>query len=108
MHEELDPSLMFVNLGDIDRFGHGDLTGTTLQVARRLALADTDRQVSRFVDLLRSSGRWKNSVVIVLADHSMDWYVIGDRADRATDISWSVSWATKTGTGRIESVEEPV
>lgn len=38
----------------------------------------------------------------------MDWYVIGDRADRDTDITWSVSWATKTGTGRVESVEEPV
>jgi alkaline phosphatase D len=38
----------------------------------------------------------------------MDWYVIGDRAERDTDITWSVSWATKTGTGRIESVEEPV
>jgi hypothetical protein len=73
MHEELDPSLMFVNLGDIDRFGHADLTGTTLQVARRLALAGTDLQVQRFVDALKASGAWEHSVVIVLADHSMDW-----------------------------------
>ncbi len=73
MVEELDPNFVFVNLGDIDRFGHSDLTGTTLQVARRLALADTDGHVGRFVDLLKESGRWEHSVVIVLADHSMDW-----------------------------------
>jgi len=73
MLDELDPSLMFVNLGDIDRFGHADLTGTTLRVARRAALADTDAQVQRFVDALKSSGRWRHSLVVVLADHSMDW-----------------------------------
>lgn len=73
MVEEMDPNLVFVNLGDIDRFGHADFTGTTVQAQRRLALVDTDRQVARLVDLLRSSGRWERSVVIVLADHSMDW-----------------------------------
>lgn len=73
MLDEFDPNLMFVNLGDIDRFGHADLTGTTLQVARRLALVDTDLQVQRFVDALKAKGVWEHSVVIVLADHSMDW-----------------------------------
>jgi len=73
MLEEFDPNLMFVNLGDIDRFGHADLTGTTLRLARRLALADTDTQVQRFVDALNERGAWANAVVIVLADHSMDW-----------------------------------
>src|SRR3546814_3961304 len=29
-----DPELMFVNLGDVDRVGHADLTGTTLQPAQ--------------------------------------------------------------------------
>jgi hypothetical protein len=73
MVEEFDPNLVFVNLGDCDRVGHADLTGTTLQVARRAALLSADTQVGRFVDKLKSSGRWKDSVVIVLADHSMDW-----------------------------------
>lgn len=67
------PDLVFANLGDIDRFGHGDLTGTTLQAARRAALADTDLQIGRFVDHLRTTGRWSRSVLLVLADHSMDW-----------------------------------
>jgi hypothetical protein len=74
MVEEHDPNLIFVNLGDVDRMGHADETGPLdLRALRQVALADADRQVSRFVDLLKSSGRWKNSVVIVLADHSMDW-----------------------------------
>ena len=73
MVDELDPNFVFVNLGDIDRFGHADVTGTTLRAARESALADTDRQVKRFVDMLKRTGRWRHSAVIVLADHSMDW-----------------------------------
>ncbi|MEO5665368.1 MAG: alkaline phosphatase family protein, partial [Nocardioides sp.] len=74
MLDERDPSMMFVNLGDIDRVGHSDLTGPlSLRLARQAALAATDLQVGRFVDALRSSGRWQDSIVIVLADHSMDW-----------------------------------
>ncbi len=73
MVEELDPHFVFVNLGDIDRLGHSDVTGTTAKAARRAALADTDLQVKRFVDMLRATGRWDSSMLVVLADHSMDW-----------------------------------
>jgi hypothetical protein len=74
MLEEVDPHLIFVNLGDIDRVGHTDLTGPLgIKALRRAALAATDAQVGRFVDALKSSGRWERSIVIVLADHSMDW-----------------------------------
>ena len=74
MVTRFDPNLMFVNLGDIDRFGHADLTAiTSLKLARNLALADTDQQVKKFVNHLKKTGKWANSIVIVLADHSMDW-----------------------------------
>ena len=76
MVEEHDPHLVFINLGDIDRLGHSDLTGPLgLRAARQAALAETDLQVGRFVDLLTSSGRWADSMVVVLADHSMDWSI---------------------------------
>ena len=76
MIEEHDPHLVFVNLGDIDRVGHSDLTGPLgLRAARQAALAETDLQVGRLLDLLTSSGRWESSLVVVLADHSMDWSV---------------------------------
>ncbi len=78
MVQELDPHLVFVNLGDIDRMGHSDVTGTSVRAARTAALVDTDRQVGRFVDMLKQTGRWHRSVVVVLADHSMDWSTPGD------------------------------
>jgi hypothetical protein len=70
-----DPDFVFTNLGDIDRVGHSDLSGTTLRSAREAALADTDMQVGRFIDHLKSTGKWESSVVVVLADHSMDWSI---------------------------------
>ncbi|MBB3664411.1 hypothetical protein FB384_003315 [Prauserella sediminis] len=73
MVAETDPDLVFVNLGDVDRVGHADLTGTSLGLLRAGALSATDAYVGRFVDELRSSGRWESSVVMVIADHSMDW-----------------------------------
>lgn len=73
MVEGPDPDFVFTNLGDVDRVGHSDVTGTTLRAARDAALAGTDAQVGRFVDHLRSTGKWESSVLMVLADHSMDW-----------------------------------
>ncbi len=68
-----DPHLVFANFGDIDRFGHSDLTGSSLQVLRRTALTSTDQQIGSFVRWLRTRPAWPNTTVIVLADHSMDW-----------------------------------
>ncbi len=73
MVRDADPDLVFCNLGDVDRVGHADLTGLTLAAARTAALLDTDYQVGRFMTMLKDTGRWSSSVVIVLADHSMDW-----------------------------------
>jgi len=74
MLEHHDPHLMFVNLGDIDRMGHSDVSGPIdLKLLRQAALASTDVQVGRFVDALQASERWSQTLVIVLADHSMDW-----------------------------------
>lgn len=70
-----DPDFVFTNLGDIDRVGHSDLTGTTLRAAREAALVNTDQQVGRFIDHLKSTGKWESSVIMVLADHSMDWSI---------------------------------
>lgn len=70
-----DPDFVFANLGDVDRIGHSDVTGTTVQAARAVALVDTDRQVGRFIDRLVATGKWASSVILVLADHSMDWSI---------------------------------
>ncbi|AWH95576.1 alkaline phosphatase family protein [Dietzia psychralcaliphila] len=67
------PRMTFVNLGDMDRFGHMDLSGTSLRLARNQAVANSDHKLWDFEQFLRSTGRWERSVVIVLADHGMDW-----------------------------------
>jgi alkaline phosphatase D len=38
----------------------------------------------------------------------MDWFVIGDRADRNTAITWSRSFRTLAGTGRVTEAGSPV
>jgi alkaline phosphatase D len=38
----------------------------------------------------------------------MDWYVVGDRADRSAGSSWTASWATRSGTNKVQAVSAPV
>ena len=38
----------------------------------------------------------------------MDWFIIGDRADRNTEATWETSWRTRSGTSRIEPVDRPL
>ena len=74
MVDGADPDLVFANFGDIDRYGHSDATGgLSVEALRTAALATADTQVGRFLQALRTSGKWASSVVVVLADHSMDW-----------------------------------
>lgn len=67
-----DLDFHFINLGDVDRSSHAGG-----QVARVAVLADTDLMLSRLVDQLQSSGRWANTVLIVLSDHGMDFTLPG-------------------------------
>lgn len=69
------PRLSFVNLGDMDRFGHMDLSGTSLRLARNQAVFNSDNKLWDLEQFLRSTGRWERSVIISLADHGMDWSV---------------------------------
>ncbi|UVE95535.1 alkaline phosphatase family protein [Dietzia sp. B32] len=67
------PRMTFVNLGDMDRFGHMDLSGTSLRLARNQAVYNSDHKLWDLEQFLRATGRWERSVLIVLADHGMDW-----------------------------------
>ena len=49
------------------------------------------------------------SVLDVTAERvQMDWYVVGDRADRNAGSSWTASWATRSGTNKVQAVSQPV
>lgn len=66
---------LFVNLGDVDRSGHADVTGASGVVRgfQTFARAQTDRQVGRILQAIRDAGRWERSVVFIVSDHSLDW-----------------------------------
>ncbi|HEV3001778.1 MAG TPA: nucleotide pyrophosphatase/phosphodiesterase family protein [Solirubrobacteraceae bacterium] len=77
------PQFAFVNLGDIDRSGHAD-EGGAIEIVdggpfdranffQRAAMADTDELVQSFVQELKSSGVWDETVLIITSDHGMDW-----------------------------------
>jgi alkaline phosphatase D len=38
----------------------------------------------------------------------MDWFIIGDRADRNSPVTWTRSLATTSGTGKLHEVDGPV
>jgi hypothetical protein len=83
---ELDPDLLFLNLGMVDRAGHVDETGGVIErfpALRQAALQSADLQLRRLVDELQSSGRWERTVFMVTADHSMDW----SRRDHALNLA---------------------
>ena len=80
-----DPDFLFVNLGSVDRFGHVDVTGGVanqlleglpapeVQALRTAQLLSTDTQVGAIGQLLKSTGKWDSTALLVTADHSMDW-----------------------------------
>lgn len=113
MVDAADPDLVFANFGDIDRIGHADVSGTTLKVARTAALASTDTQVGRFVDHLKATGRWETSVLVVLADHSMDWSVptnvisVGLVLEARPDLRDAVVVAQNGGADLVTWIGEP-
>jgi len=85
--QELDPDFLWVSFGDVDRVGHvdatGSLTGGQAPLGRTLVLQTADAQVRRLVDELVDSGRWDSTVMLVTADHSMDWSL----PDRIVDLA---------------------
>lgn len=89
---ELDPDLLWWNLGDVDRAGHVDVSGSLFEgvpvdgnqpAFQGAALAQADQMIRNLVEELEASGRWERTVFIVTADHSMDWSF----ADRFVDLA---------------------
>lgn len=84
-----------------------DITGTpphtTSTVVEQVIKAN-----NRHIKYLNFDDHGFSVLDVTAARAQMDWYVIGDRADKNTSVTWSVSYATRTGTGRVERVGEPV
>jgi alkaline phosphatase D len=84
-----------------------DITGTPARTTS-VAVESIIKTANRHVRYLDFDSHGFSVLDVTPTRAQMDWFVIGDRADAATPITWSVSYQTKTGTGRVEQVGAPV
>lgn len=84
-----------------------DITGTPPRTTS-IAVEGIIKTANRHVKYLDFDSHGFSVLDVTATRAQMDWYVLGDRADRDTPITWSVSYATRTGTARVEQVGEPV
>jgi len=87
------------NLKDIT----GDPTGAT-----STAVEEGIKANNRHIKYLDFDSHGFSVLDLTPARAQMDWYVIGDRADKDTTIEHTISFLTRSGTGKVEQTEEPV
>lgn len=63
-----DADFIFINLGDVDRSSHA--SGTA---GRQVTRFSADQQIGNIVSALQSADRWRNTVMLVVSDHGMDF-----------------------------------
>jgi alkaline phosphatase D len=84
-----------------------DITGTPPRTAS-IAVETTIKANNRHVKYLDFDSHGFSVLDVTPARVQMDWFVIGDRADRSTPATWTASWATDSGTQRLRPVASPV
>jgi alkaline phosphatase D len=84
-----------------------DITGTPPRTTS-LAVEAAIKVNNRHVKYLNFDDHGFSVLDITAKRAQMDWFVIGDRADRTTPIRWTASYATRAGTGRVTAVDGPV
>ena len=84
-----------------------DITGTPARTTS-VPVEETIKANNRHVKYLDFDSHGFSVLDVTAHRAQMDWFVIGDRADRGTPITWSKSFATHTGTGRVVEVDRPV
>ena len=87
------------NLKDIT----GDPSGVT-----STAVEEGIKANNRHIKYLDFDGHGFSVLDLTPERAQMDWFLIGDRADKDTPVTWATSYATESGTGRIHSVNKPV
>jgi alkaline phosphatase D len=84
-----------------------DITGTpprTTSVAvEQVILAN-----NRHIKYLNFDDHGFSVLDITAKRAQMDWFIIGDRADKTTSVAHTASWRTLSGTGKVQPVDRPV
>ena len=84
-----------------------DITGTPPRTSS-LAVEAALQTSNRHVRYLNFDDHGYSVLDVTPARAQMDYYVIGDRADRDAASHWTASWATRSGTGKATPVAQPV
>ena len=84
-----------------------DITGSPPRTTS-LTVETVIKANNRHVKYLDFDNHGFSVLEVTAARVQMDWYVIGDRADRNTPVTWTASWATDSGTQRLRPVDRPV
>ncbi len=84
-----------------------DITGTPSGTTSR-AVEEGIKANNRHIKYLDFDNHGFSVLDLTAKRAQMDWFIIGDRADRDTAISWTRSFVTHAGTGRVVAVDEPV
>jgi alkaline phosphatase D len=84
-----------------------DITGTPPRTSS-LAVEAVIQTNNRHVKYLNFDDHGYSVLDVTPERVQMDWYVIGDRADRDAGSSWTASWASRSGTNKVHAVSAPV
>ena len=84
-----------------------DVTGTPPRTTS-LAVEAAIQAANRHVKYLDFDDHGYSVLDVTSRRTQMDYYVIGDRADRGAAASWTASWATDANTQRVHAVDGPV
>ncbi|WP_235534696.1 alkaline phosphatase D family protein [Nocardioides sp. Soil777] len=84
-----------------------DITGTPPRTAS-LTVEAAIQTSNRHVRYLNFDDHGYSVLDVTPARVQMDYYVIGDRADRNAPAAWATSWASRSGTQKVVPVDRPV
>jgi alkaline phosphatase D len=84
-----------------------DITGTPRRTTS-IAVEATLKANNQHIKYLNFDDHGFAVLDITAKRAQMDWFVIGDRADKATGLTWTQSWATTAGSQTIHAVDGPV
>jgi alkaline phosphatase D len=84
-----------------------DITGTPPRTSS-LTVEAAIQTSNRHVRYLNFDDHGYSVFDVTPARAQMDYYVIGDRADRNAPSRWTASWATRSGTSKVTPVAQPL
>ncbi|MCW2849664.1 MAG: Alkaline phosphatase [Marmoricola sp.] len=84
-----------------------DITGTPRRTTS-VAVEETLKANNPHIKYLNFDDHGYSVLDITAKRAQMDWYILGDRADKNTSSTWTTSWATTAGSQTVRQVDAPV